>query len=165
MVAGSILEMLTVQLPERPPPFPTQTAPSPAAMSVGTPFISSRPVTAFVSGSMRETVASSVFRTQIAPSPTAMLLGAVLDAMNDVTFAPAPSIAAIPFPAVPRPWASSPPVSTAAAAAAVPASTTRPAASTPRRRRRPPGARPAGGGAATSPSAERAAAISSAAVA
>ena len=76
LVAGSIREMLAVKLPFFPPPLPTQTAPSPAAMSVGTPRVLTRPVTAFVFGSMRETVPSWVFRTQTAPSPTATLLGA-----------------------------------------------------------------------------------------
>ena len=52
-------------------------------MSVGRPRVLNVHVTALVSGSMRETVWSSVLRTQTAPSPTAMLLGAVAASVNE----------------------------------------------------------------------------------
>ncbi len=69
--------MLTVVfVSPRPPAFPIQTAPSPAASSLGTPRVSNVSVTSFVSGSMRETVWSSLFSAQTAPSPTATLPGA-----------------------------------------------------------------------------------------
>ena len=62
--------------------LPTHTAPAPAATAAGIEFAVKCPVTAFVRGSMRVTVASSVSSAQIAPSPTARLLGVTADSMN-----------------------------------------------------------------------------------
>ena len=72
-------------------------------MSVGTPRTSSLPVTAFVRGSMRETVLSWVFSSQTAPSPTATLLGAVGDSMKEATSPSAGFMTARPLPTVPSP--------------------------------------------------------------
>ena len=87
-VPGSTRETLTVKFASLPPPLPIQSAPAPAAMSVGTPLASNLRVTALVSGSMRDTVLFSLFRNQTAPSPTAMLLGAVAASTNDAIFSP-----------------------------------------------------------------------------
>src|SRR5215212_7639563 len=103
-VLGSKREMLTVKLPAPgfplilPPPFPTHSAPSPAAISVGTPRVLSLPVTALVSGSRRNTVLSCVFSAQTPPAPTATLLGGLGDSMNEATLPPAESMTATPFP-------------------------------------------------------------------
>jgi hypothetical protein len=75
----------------------TQTAPAPAAMSVGSWRTLKRFTTFFVSGSMRDKVLSSSPRTQTAPSPTARLLGGVSVRVNDASCVPPPSIAATPF--------------------------------------------------------------------
>ena len=100
---------------------PIQTAPSPAARSVGKPRGVKVPVTRFVAGSMRVTTARSVLRTQTAPSPTATLLGAVTDSINALTPPSFPAMAATPLPicaSVLRGSSSSELVTTAAAAAA-----------------------------------------------
>ena len=127
VVAGSTRAMRTVKLPLRPgPPRPSQTAPAPAAMSVTTPPGSNRPVTAFVSGSMRETVPSSLLSTQTAPSPTATLLGAVWASVNDARRPVPGSIAATPLPSAAT-WSPPPP----AVSATIPAAAAAHASSSP----------------------------------
>ena len=73
--------------PCRRSPPATQTAPSPAAIATGSPPTRTVQVTAFVRGSIRDTVPSSRLTTQTAPSPTATALGA-LPTSIDVTTVP-----------------------------------------------------------------------------
>ena len=76
--AGSIRDTLSGKsLSPRLGPLPTQTAPAPAAMSVGRDDVPKTRRTSFVSGSIWVTVWSSPSRTQTLPSPTATLDGAV----------------------------------------------------------------------------------------
>ena len=81
-----------------PPAFPTHTAPSPAAISLGRPPGLNVFTISFVSGSMRETRPSPPFSAQTAPSPTATLPGTVLDLVSEATPPLAGSSAATPFP-------------------------------------------------------------------
>ena len=166
-VLGSTRETLTVMFESLPPPLPIQSAPAPAAMSVGTPFALNVRVTLLVSGSMRDTVLLSLFRNQTAPSPTAMLLGADAASTNDAIFLPVRSMAATPFPVGTLSASALPPVSAVIAAAATAPSSSSPAARMTRPRRSSPwGTRTrrtlAG---AASPSAAHAASISSTQVA
>ena len=59
------------------PPLPIQTAPAPAARSVGVEAVLNVLLTPRSPGSIRVTVRSSASSTQTAPSPTAMLEGVV----------------------------------------------------------------------------------------
>src|SRR5690242_17302768 len=68
-VAGSI--RVTVASP----PFATHTAPSPAAIALGSRPVRATPVTLLVAGSMRDTVASWRLTTHTAPAPTATAIG------------------------------------------------------------------------------------------
>jgi hypothetical protein len=97
VVRGSTREIATVALKDSPPPLPTQTAPAPAAMSLGIPPIEKRRTTSWVSGSIFVTVRSSVFSAQIAPSPTATLLGGDGASVSDAKRPVAPSNEAIPL--------------------------------------------------------------------
>ena len=123
---GSTREMLTVPLFCGPPPFPTQSAPAPAAMSLGTPPIPNRLTTFLVFGSMREMVVSSVLSTQMAPSPMATLLGAVTVSVNDARRPVPGSIAATPLPSA-WTWSLPPP----AVSATIPAAAAAHASSSP----------------------------------
>jgi hypothetical protein len=76
--AGSIRDTLSGKSSSpRLDPLPTQTAPAPAAMSVGRDDVLNTRRTSFVSGSICVTVLSSPSSTQTLPSPTATLDGAV----------------------------------------------------------------------------------------
>ena len=146
----STRETLTVPLLSGPPPFPTQSAPAPAAMSLGTPPISNRLTTFLVFGSIREMVLSSVFSTQTAPSPTATLLGAVRVSVNDARRPVPEPIAATPLPST-LTWSPPPPAvsATIPAAAAAHASSSPPSPISKAERR---GARGRGGRRTDAPS-------------
>ena len=122
--AGSIRDTLSGKsLSPRPGPLPTQTAPAPAAMSVGRDAVLKTRRTSFVSGSICVTVLSSPSRTQTLPSPTATLDGAVPKEIVSRT-APVSGSSAI-APAVS--CAASSPASRHAPTATATASTTAPA--------------------------------------
>src|SRR3954468_9292146 len=84
-LAGSTRETLVVTRWAKrslPAPLPTQTAPPPAARSVGRGPAENR-FTARVAGPSRATVSASLSSAQTAPSPTARLLGALPASVND----------------------------------------------------------------------------------
>ncbi len=135
--AGSTLETATVAAPRSIRPFPaealpTQSAPSPAARSVGSPVAANVFTTLRVAGSMCVIVRSSAFRTQTPPAPNTTFPGVVPTPVYERCSPVDAPIAATSLP--PRACGVPPPV-TASTAAAPAASTQPPATSSPTRRR------------------------------